>query len=47
MNRKPVGLDAPYRRPEFSFQDMLLDRIKVLEALVAKLEQRIAKLEGK
>ena len=47
MNRKPVGLDAPYRRPEFSFQDMLLDRIKVLEALGAKLEQRIAKLEGK
>lgn len=47
MNRKPIGVEAPYRKPDFTFQDMLLDRIKVLEALVVKLEQRIAKLEGK
>lgn len=47
MDRPVVGVTAPYRKETFSFQDMLLDRIKVLEALVAKLEQRIAKLEGK
>ena len=47
MNRREVGVTAPYRKEQFTFQDMLLDRIKVLEALVAKLEQRIAQLEGK
>lgn len=47
MDRPVVGLTAPYRKEQFTFQDMLLDRIKVLEALVAKLEQRIAQLEGK
>ena len=47
MNRKPMGVETPYRKPDFTFQDMLLDRIKVLEALVAKLEQRIKVLEGK
>ena len=47
MDRPVVGITAPYRKQDFTFQDMLLDRIKVLEALVVKLEQRIAKLEGK
>lgn len=47
MNRKPIGVEAPYRKSDFTFQDMLLDRIKVLEALVAKLEQRIKVLEAK
>ena len=45
MNRKPIGVEAPYRKPDFTFQDMLLDRIKDLEALVKKLEQRIHVLE--
>ena len=47
MNRKPIGVETPYRKPDVTFQDMLLDRIKVLEALVAKLEQRIKVLEAK
>ena len=32
---------------DYTYQNMLLDRIKDLEALVAKLEQRIKVLEGK
>lgn len=32
---------------DYTYKDMLLDRIKDLEALVAKLEQRIKVLEGK
>ena len=47
MNRKPIGVETPYRKPDFTYQDMLLDRIKILEALVAKLEQRIKVLEAK
>jgi hypothetical protein len=47
MDRPNVGITAPYRKPDFTYQDMLLDRIKVLEALVAKLEQRIKVLEAK
>ena len=47
MIRKTIGVEAPYRKPDFTYQDMLLDRIKVLETLVAKLEQRIKILEAK
>lgn len=32
---------------DYTYQNMLLDRIKDLEALVAKLEQRIKVLEAK
>jgi hypothetical protein len=32
---------------DYTFKDMLLDRIKDLEALVAKLDQRIKVLESK
>ena len=47
MIRKPIGVDAPYRKSDYTHQDMLLDRIKDLETLVAKLEQRIKVLEAK
>ena len=47
MDRPTVGITAPYRKSDYTYQDMLLDRIKVLEALVAKLEQRIKILEAK
>ena len=47
MNRKEVGLTAPYRKDDYTYKDMLLDRIKQLEAIVKKLEQRIALLECK
>ena len=47
MDRPIVGITAPYRKSEYTYQDMLLDRIKDLEALVAKLEQRIKVLEAK
>ena len=45
MDRPTVGITAPYRKSDYTYQDMLLDRIKNLEALVAKLEQRIKMLE--
>ena len=45
MDRLTVGITAPYRKSDYTYQDMLLDRIKDLEALVAKLEQRIKVLE--
>ena len=47
MNRKTIGVEAPYRKSDYTYQNMLLDRIKDLEALVAKLEQRIKVLEAK
>ena len=47
MDRPIVGVTAPYRKSDYTYQNMLLDRIKDLEALVAKLEQRIKVLEGK
>jgi len=47
MDRPTVGITAPYRKSDYTYQNMLLDRIKDLEALVAKLEQRIKKLEAK
>ena len=47
MDRPTVGITAPYRKSEYTYQHMLLDRIKDLEALVAKLEQRIKVLEAK
>ena len=47
MDRTLVGLTAPYRKSDYTYQNMLLDRIKDLEAIVKKLEQRIAQLEGK
>jgi len=47
MDRPTVGITAPYRKSDYTYQNMLLDRIKVLEALVAKLEQRIKVLEAK
>jgi exonuclease VII small subunit len=47
MDRTVVGLTAPYRKSDYTYQNMLLDRIKDLEAIVKKLEQRIAQLEGK
>ena len=47
MDRPVVGLTAPYRKNDYTYQNMLLDRIKDLEAIVKKLEQRIAQLEGK
>ena len=47
MDRTVVGLTAPYRKNDYTYQNMLLDRIKDLEAIVKKLEQRIAQLEGK
>ena len=45
MDRPTVGITAPYRKSDYTYNNMLLDRIKDLEALVAKLEQRIASLE--
>ena len=47
MDRPTVGITAPYRKSNYTYQHMLLDRIKDLEALVAKLEQRIKVLEAK
>jgi len=47
MDRPIVGVTAPYRKSDYTYNNMLLDRIKDLEALVAKLEQRIKVLEGK
>ena len=47
MDRPVVGITAPYRKGDYTYKDMLLDRIKDLEALVAKLEQRIKVLEAK
>ena len=47
MDRPTVGVTAPYRKSDYTYQNMLLDRIKDLEALVAKLEQRIKVLEAK
>ena len=47
MDRPTVGITAPYRKSDYTYQNMLLDRIKDLETLVAKLEQRIKVLEGK
>ena len=47
MDRPTVGVTAPYRKSDYTYQHMLLDRIKDLEALVAKLEQRIKILEAK
>ena len=47
MDRPTVGITAPYRKSDYTYQNMLIDRIKVLEALVAKLEQRIKILEAK
>ena len=47
MDRPTVGVTAPYRKSDYTYQHMLLDRIKDLEALVAKLEQRIKVLEAK
>jgi hypothetical protein len=47
VNRKPIGVETPYRNSDYTYQNMLLDRIKDLEALVAKLEQRIKVLEAK
>ena len=47
MDRPVVGITAPYRKSDYTYQNMLLDRIKALEAIVKKLEQRIAQLEGK
>ena len=45
MDRPTVGVTAPYRKSDYTYKDMLIDRIKDLEALVAKLEQRIKMLE--
>jgi hypothetical protein len=47
MDRPIVGITAPYRKSDYTYQNMLLDRIKDLEAIVKKLEQRIKVLEGK
>jgi hypothetical protein len=47
MDRPVVGITAPYRKTDYTYQNMLLDRIKDLEAIVKKLEQRIKVLEGK
>jgi hypothetical protein len=47
MDRPVVGITAPYRKSDYTYQNMLLDRIKDLEAIVKKLEQRIKVLEGK
>ena len=47
MERPTVGITAPYRKSDYTYQNMLIDRIKDLEALVAKLEQRIKVLEAK
>ena len=47
MDGQTVGITAPYRKSDYTYQNMLLDRIKDLEALVAKLEQRIKVLEAK
>ena len=47
MDRPTVGVTAPYRKSDYTYQNMLLDRIKDLETLVAKLEQRIKVLEAK
>ena len=40
MDRPTVGITAPYRKSDYTYQNMLLDRIKDLEALVAKLGTR-------
>lgn len=45
MDRPVVGITAPYRKSDYTYNNMLLDRIKDLEALVKRLEQRIAVLE--
>lgn len=45
MDRPVVGVTAPYRKSDYTYNNMLLDRIKDLEALVKRLEQRIAVLE--
>ena len=47
MDRPVVGITAPYRKMDYTYKDMLLDRIKDLEAVVQKLEKRIALLEAK
>ena len=47
MDRPTVGITAPYRKSDYTYQNMLLDRIKDLEALVAELEQRIKVLEAR
>ena len=47
MDRPTVGITAPYRKSDYTHQNMLIDRIKDLETLVAKLEQRIKVLEAK
>ena len=47
MDRPTVGITAPYRKSDYTYNNMLLDRIKDLEALLAKLEQRIKVLEAK
>jgi hypothetical protein len=47
MDRQTLGITAPYRKSDYTYNNMLLDRIKDLEALVAKLEQRIKVLEAK
>ena len=47
MDRPTVGITAPYRKSDYTYQNMLLVRIKDLETLVAKLEQRIKVLEAK
>jgi hypothetical protein len=47
MDRPVVGITAPYRKSDYTYQNMLLDRIKDLEAIVKKLEQRIKVLECK
>ena len=47
MDRPTVGITDTYRKSDYTYKDMLLDRIKDLEALVAKLEQRIKVLEAK
>lgn len=45
MDRPIVGITAPYRKSDYTYNNMLLDRIKDLETLVKRLEQRIAVLE--
>ena len=47
MDRPVVGITAPYRKDDYTYKDMLLDRIKQLEAIVKKLEHRILILESK
>lgn len=45
IERKPIGVEAPYRNNMYENKNVLLERIKQLEAIVVKLEQRIIKLE--